>query len=132
MEGTTAVFLLTVEDDFNALAAEILRGDVEEAVHRISAPREGHGVVAPYIGGEVLFGLELTSRAFSRRYAEGAAVLTRPADGETLPPGHDLLFLVRRDGRLDPVTEGGTPPPAPGDTLVVLVPVGRGATTSPQ
>ena len=122
------MYLLTDEDDFNALAAVILRGSVEGPVHRLGAPADSHGVVAPYIGGEVLFGPDLTWPAFSRRYEEGAAVLGQPA-GDAVPPGSDLLFLVRRDGRLDPVTEGSTPLPRPG-TRSSCWPRARGVPTA--
>ncbi|TXS40128.1 sodium:proton exchanger [Streptomyces sp. uw30] len=122
LEGITTVLFLTSEDDFNALAAAILRGSVEGTVHQLGAPPESHGVVAPFIGGEVLFGAHLTWPVLARRYEEGAAVLSRPADEGALPPGCDLLFVVRPDGRLDPVTEAGTPPAGPGDTLVLLAP----------
>jgi NhaP-type Na+/H+ or K+/H+ antiporter len=131
LEGITAVYFLTAEDDFNALAAEILRGSVEGTVHRLNAPADSHGVVAPFIGGEVLFGADLTWPMFFRRYEDGAAVLAQPA-GDALRPGSDLLFLVRRDGRLDPVTGRGTPLPRPGDTAVLLAPGGRGAQRPPE
>ncbi|WP_432166366.1 hypothetical protein [Streptomyces sp. bgisy031] len=83
-------------------------------------------VTAPFTGGEVLFDPGLTWQTFARRYEEGAAVLGRPA-GNSLPPGSDLLFLVRRDGRLDPVVQGSTPQPWPGDVAVLLTP-GRRST----
>ncbi|MFF1905968.1 cation:proton antiporter [Kitasatospora sp. NPDC058218] len=124
LEGITAVYFLTAEDDFNVLAATILRGSVEGTVHRLNAPPESHGVVAPFIGGEILFGADMTWPTFSRRYEQGAAVLAQPA-GDALPPGYRQLFLVRRDGRLDPVTEGNTPLARPGDTVVLLAPGGR-------
>ncbi|MFB6678569.1 cation:proton antiporter [Streptomyces sp. NPDC056390] len=113
----------------NALAAVLLRGSVEGTVHRLNAPAVSHGVVAPFIGGEVLFDPDLTWQTFARRYEEGAAVLGQPA-GDALLPGSDLLFLVRRDGRLDPVTGGSTPLPRPGDTAVLLAP-GRRDSGSP-
>ncbi|MER5436316.1 cation:proton antiporter [Streptomyces sp. NPDC002588] len=124
LEGITAVYFLTAEDDFNALAEVILRGSVEETVHRLYAPPDSHGAVAPFIRGEGLFGAHLTWPAFSHKYEDGAAVLAQPAD-DALPPDCDLLFLVRPDGRLDPVTEGSTPLPGPGDTVVLLAPGGR-------
>jgi NhaP-type Na+/H+ or K+/H+ antiporter len=129
LEGITAVYFLTAEDDFNALAAVILRGSVEGTVHRLTAPADSHGAVAPFIGGEVLFGPDLTWPTFSRRYQDGAAVVRQPA-GDAPRPGSDLLFLVRRDGRLDPVTGGSTPSPRPGDTAVLLAP-GLEGTESP-
>ncbi|MFF9788550.1 hypothetical protein [Streptomyces nigrescens] len=82
-------------------------------------------MVAPFIGGEILFGADLPWPALARKYADGAAVLAQPA-GDSLPPDCDLLFLVRPDGRLDPVMEGSTPLPGPGDTVVLLAPGGRG------
>ncbi|RPF36807.1 sodium:proton antiporter [Streptomyces sp. TLI_185] len=130
LEGITAVFFLTAEDDFNALAAAIVRGSVEGVVHHLGAPPDSHGMVAPFISGEVLFGKHLTWPAFFHRYEEGAAVLAQPANG-ALPPGSDPLFLVRPDGRLDPVTETSTPLPGPGDTLVLLAPGVRGSAHRP-
>ncbi|WP_411086018.1 cation:proton antiporter [Streptomyces sp. 061-3] len=121
LEGITAVFFLTAEDDFNALAATILRGSVEGSVHRVGSPRESVGVVAPFIGGEVLFGTELTGAALTRRHEDGASIVTRPAD-QAAPAGWDMLFLVRGDGRLDPVTEADRPLPGPGDLAVLLAP----------
>jgi len=38
----------------------------------------------------------------------------------SVPAGSDLLFLVRADGRLDPVTRAGPPEPQAGDTMVLL------------
>jgi hypothetical protein len=37
-----------------------------------------------------------------------------------LPAGQELLFVVRADGQLVPVTQTSTPTPEPGDTLVSL------------
>lgn len=121
LEGITVVLLLTAEDDFNALAATILRGSVEGSVHRVGAPGDSLGVVAPFIGGEVLFGTDLTGEALARRYESGATVVRQPAD-QAVPTGWDMLFLVRKDGRLEPVTEARRPVPAPGDSVVLLAP----------
>ncbi|MGW1705770.1 cation:proton antiporter [Streptomyces sp. NPDC002206] len=121
LEGVTAVFFLTAEDDFNALATTILRGSVEGSVHRVGSPRESVGVVAPFIGGEVLFGTELTGAALTRRHEDGASIVTRPAD-QAAPADWDMLFLVRGDGRLDAVTEANRPLPGPGDLAVLLTP----------
>lgn len=129
LEGITAVYFLTDEDDFNALATTILRGGAEGPVHRVGAATRSHGVVAPYLGGEILFGTELTGRVLSRRHREGAAVIAQPAD-DAAPTGSDLLFVVRHGDRLVAVTEGSTPLPEPGDTLVLLTPAGgRGTGT---
>ncbi len=124
LEGINQVLLLTSEDDFNALASTMLRGSVDGPVYRVAAPHHSHGVVAPYTGGEMLFDEELTRSALSRSYAEGARILT--VSGEwSLPDGAFVLFVVRQDGRLDPVTTHGRPEEEPGDSFVILEPVAR-------
>ncbi|GGJ27320.1 hypothetical protein [Streptomyces brasiliensis] len=47
LEGVTSVFLLTDDDDFNALAAVVLEDSVEGPVHRVGPPPDSGGVVAP-------------------------------------------------------------------------------------
>ena len=65
-------------------------------------------MVAPYTGGEILFGTSLTRHDIGQRYAAGARIFTRPAVGG-IPAGSDLLFLVRANGILAPVTQTSTP-----------------------
>ena len=119
LEGINAVFLLTSEDDFNALASTLLAGSVEGPVYRVGPQLPSHGVVAPYTGGEILFGADLTRYDVGQRYAGGARVVSRRADDGT-PAGPELLFLVRADGKLTPVTRAGPPAPQSGDTMVLL------------
>ncbi|MET7739434.1 cation:proton antiporter [Streptomyces sp. NPDC005385] len=121
LEGITGVLLLTEEDDFNALAAANLSDTVDGFVHRLGPPGSSHGVVAPYTPGDTLFGRELSRPELARRYEAGARIACSPA-GEGVPDGHALLFLVRPDGRLDPVTRTRTPEPGAGDTAVLLGP----------
>ncbi len=117
--GINTVLLLTGEDDFNALAASVLRYSVGDRVFRLGPPASGRGVVAPYTGGDVLFGPTLNRSTLASRYKNGARIVALNAAG-TLPAGHDLLFLVRADGRLDPATRRRTPTPRDGDTVVAL------------
>ncbi|MFG2819907.1 cation:proton antiporter [Kitasatospora sp. NPDC048365] len=124
LEGITAVLLLTGEDDFNALASTILRGSVEGRVYRLGPPHDSHGVVAPYTGGDILFGGSLARPALAGRYAEGAPIVTRSGAGP-VPAGYDLLFRVRSDGSLAPVVEGHPPHEEEGDVLVLLGPARR-------
>lgn len=121
LEGITGVLLLTGEDDFNALASTTLRESVDGPVHRLASPSAGHGVVAPYTGGESLFGAGLTGPELSRRYEAGARVVARPG-GSDLPAGHALLFVVGPQGRLSPVTDARSPTPGVGDTVILLTP----------
>jgi NhaP-type Na+/H+ or K+/H+ antiporter len=117
--GINTVLLLTGEDDFNALAASVLRYSVGDRVFRLGPPTRGRGVVAPFTGGDVLFGSALNRSTLASRYEDGARIVAlRSAD--VLPAGHDLLFLVRADGRLDPATRRRTPARRDGDTVVAL------------
>ncbi|WNI33452.1 cation:proton antiporter [Streptomyces sp. ITFR-6] len=124
LEGISDVLLLTGEDDSNALASMTLRESVEGPVHRLRPPSADHGVVAPYTGGESLFGPGLTGPELTRRYESGARVVSRPFDGE-VPAGHELLFVVSAAGRLTPMSGAGTAAPVRGETLVLLSPPSR-------
>ncbi|MFG3055159.1 cation:proton antiporter [Kitasatospora sp. NPDC048239] len=124
LEGITGVLLLTEEDDFNALASVTLSENVEGPVMRLGPSARSQGVVAPYVGGEALFAAGLTRPELVRRYEGGARIVAHTVDGG-LRPEHELLFLVRPDGRLDPVTETGSPTPGAGDIAVLLSPDAR-------
>lgn len=117
--GINTVLLLTGEDDFNALAASVLRYSVGDRVFRLGPPVGGRGVVAPFTGGDVLFGHALNRSTLASRYEDGARIVAVRTVGE-LPASYDLLFLVRADGRLDPATRRRTPTPKAGDTVVAL------------
>jgi NhaP-type Na+/H+ or K+/H+ antiporter len=121
LEGITGVLLLTEEDDFNALASMTLRESVDGQVYRLGPPPDSGGVMAPFMGGEALFGAGLTGPELARRYADGARIETRRVD-DGLPDGHQVLFLVQPDGRLVPVTEAHSPLPHAGDVAVLLAP----------
>ncbi|MFF3611725.1 cation:proton antiporter [Streptomyces sp. NPDC002580] len=123
LEGITGVLLLTEEDDFNALASATLRGGVDGFVHRLGPPGRSHGVVAPYTAGDTLFEAGLNGPELVRRYEDGARIVSRPAR-EGVPAGYALLFLVRPDGRLDPVTGSHSPRPGADDTAILLGPPG--------
>jgi len=115
IEGVTAVFLLTGEDDFNALAATILPGGLSGPVYRIGPPPDSHGVLAADSGGPVLFPPDLTRDVLVARYANGERI----GVADRAEPG-SLLFRVRADGSIHPVTHDGPPAAEPGDRLVVL------------
>ncbi|MGD0701042.1 MAG: hypothetical protein ABSA02_14285 [Trebonia sp.] len=119
LEGITMVLSLTSEDDFNALASMMLAGNVEGSVHRLRPCLPGHGVVAPYTGGETLFGAELTRPAVIRRYRDGARIAVRTGR-DPAPAGSEVLFVIRSDGQLVPVTEHSTPAHQDKDITVLL------------
>ena len=121
LEGVTDVLLLTDEDDFNALASTLLQaGDEGEIqVYRLGPASGTQGVVAPFIGSEVLFGAGLSRTALAARYRRGARITAQPAD-HAIPDGYDLLFVLRQDGHLEPATRTAQPSPSAGETLVLL------------
>jgi NhaP-type Na+/H+ or K+/H+ antiporter len=119
IEGITTVLLLTAEDDFNALAATMLDELVDGPVFQLGAAPDRHVVVASTSGDQVLFGPVLTRAELARRYDDGAAIVTRPA-GSGVPAGYNLLFAVRPDGELVPVTSAAIPDLGPGDMVVLL------------
>ncbi|MFE9740592.1 cation:proton antiporter [Streptomyces sp. NPDC006477] len=121
LEGVTAVYLATDDDDFNALASIVMEDNVEGPVYRVGPPHDSHGVVAPYTGGDILFGRSLVRHVLAERYGRGARFVVRPATAPP-PPEYDTLFVVRADRRLDPVTEGRQPVAKAGDTVVLLGP----------
>ena len=129
LEGITAVLLLTGEDDFNALGSTVLQGSVDGPVYRLGARQPGHGVVAPFTGGEILFNQQLTGYEIGRRYADGARICTRSVDGAggLAEADGSLLFLVRADGRLVPATRDGLLEPEVGDIMILLSPAADGA-----
>ncbi|WP_053689091.1 cation:proton antiporter [Streptomyces sp. WM6372] len=122
LEGVNAVYLLTDDDDFNALASVVVEDNVEGPVYRVGPPHEGHGVVAPYTGGAVLFGGSLVRHVLAEQYEQGARFLVQPAS-DPVPPRHETLFVVTAGGRLDPVDETQPVIPHEGDLLVLLGPV---------
>jgi NhaP-type Na+/H+ or K+/H+ antiporter len=121
LEGISTVLLLTPQDDFNALVALTMQDGFDGEVYRVAPPRQELGVVSPFTGDEVLFGEPLTGVEIFRRYQQGAEIVARSAAEGGDVAG--LLFVVRADGRLAPVTTAGRPGAEAGDTLVLLGPV---------
>jgi hypothetical protein len=119
MEGITTVLLLTGEDDFNDVAARILGELVDGQVFRLGAAPDRHPAVAPNAAGHVLFDPALTGGELTRRYGDGQEIVARPA-GMDVPPGCDVLFVVRPGGVLVAATSVAVPTPRPGDTVVLL------------
>ncbi|WP_329204970.1 cation:proton antiporter [Streptomyces sp. NBC_00683] len=121
LEGVTAVFLATNDDDFNALASVVMKDSVEGPVYRVGPPHDSLGVVAPYTGGDILFGRPLVRHTLAARYEAGARFLVQPASAP-LPPGSETLFVVRKDQKLEPVTEKRRVTPGESDSVVLLTP----------
>ncbi|TFE52337.1 sodium:proton exchanger [Streptomyces sp. ICN441] len=125
LEGVTSVLLLTDDDDFNALVSVVAQDSVDGPVHRVGPPPHGPGAVATRTGPDVLFGPGLGRDVLADRHGRGAR-FTVGAPGECPPPGHDALFVLGADGRLEPVTESRPARPGPGDRVVLLGPAPGG------
>lgn len=119
LEGVTMTLLLMNEDGFNALAATVLTGDESGVVYRLGSHADAQGTPPSYAGGEVLFGPHLGREALLRRYRSGSALTIGDAD-TPVPAGDDLLFRIRADGRVAPVTITSSPPGEPGDRTMLL------------
>src|SRR5262249_27515477 len=119
LEEVTAVLMLTAEDGYNSLAANVLAGQSDTPVYRL-APSHGFALEArEKADAALLFSSTLTHDAITRRYESGWRVSSKAASGAALD-GIDLLFLIDREGHLRPVTTSDSPTPNPGDTVIAL------------
>jgi NhaP-type Na+/H+ or K+/H+ antiporter len=125
LEDVTDVLLLSEEDGYNSLAAEVLAGQGGTPLYRL-APRHGYSIEArEKANAATLFSSALTHDDITQRYESGSRISSKAADG-ALAAGGDLLFLIDHDGKkLRAVTTSDAPTPAPGDTVVVLGPPAR-------
>jgi NhaP-type Na+/H+ or K+/H+ antiporter len=122
IEGVTAVLLLTSEDGFNALAAALLQDGEGPSVYRVGSPADADGATAVYAGGDVLFGRRLTHDVVDGQYRAGARIVLGTT-GDGVPPDYEVLFRVRADGRLAPVTSTDVPAAYDGDRVVLFGPL---------
>ncbi|MFC9184134.1 hypothetical protein ACFTZJ_26195 [Streptomyces globisporus] len=99
----------------------MMQDSVEGPVYRVGSPHDSHGVVAPYTGGDILFGRALVRHALAAQYDAGARFLVQPASAP-FPAGSETLFVIHDDLRLEPVTEKRRVVPGHGDRVVLLAP----------
>ncbi|WP_042430429.1 cation:proton antiporter [Streptacidiphilus anmyonensis] len=125
IEGITTILLLSREDDFNALVSTLL-GSQGGRVYRL-APAVEQRVRGPQADSETLFAPQLTRTEIEQRHRGGATIAAHPA-GTVPSADYDLLFRIRADGALAPVTRSRAPAREEGDTEVVL---GTGVTAMP-
>jgi NhaP-type Na+/H+ or K+/H+ antiporter len=117
LEEVTTALLLTPSDDFNAVVAAELRRDLGHPhVYRVAPDPEAPDLVPPPGEAGIFVGERLTFTELSRRFAEGARVITGTAVGEDALP----LFAVARDGGVSVATDGRRPAVRPGDTVIAL------------
>ena len=126
LEEVTDALLLTASDNFNALAAFELRQELgTDHVYRLAPESDLLDLVPRYAEGRILFGHDLTFTELTRRFDEGATLVTRPADGRVphTPPADDPLrplFVISADGELTVVTGGHSIEPSDEDTVIWL------------
>ena len=112
---------MTDSDDFNALAAYELRGELGSGrVFRL-APGPGLLEMAPaYAEGGILFNRDLTYRELSRRLEAGARVEEVPEPLATVADGATPLFALRANGDLRVITAGSGREVEAGERLICL------------
>jgi hypothetical protein len=129
LEGITDVYLLTDEDDYNALLDLVLNGLSGEegpSVYRLAPPPGHDTVITPSPTSQMLFGGGLDQSAMARNYLQGRSIQARTSNGAPADEGGELLFVIDAAGRLLPATKASTPEPRPGDTLIQLGKPGPG------
>jgi NhaP-type Na+/H+ or K+/H+ antiporter len=124
LEEVTDAVLLTGDDDFNALAAVVLRTELGHGrVYRVApSPHEGH-LMPPAAEAGILAGGELTFAELGRLLDDGARIMDQPAAGSRFN-GSLPLFVVTAGGTLTGVTGERPPEPRPDDTVIALRPGG--------
>lgn len=133
LEEVTDALLVTASDNFNALAAFELRQELgNDHVYRLAPGSDLLDLVPPYAEGRILFGNDLTFDELTRRFDEGATLMTSPADDrdrDTLADAASRpLFVTSPAGRLTVVTPGARIKPADGDEVIWL---GRASESHP-
>jgi hypothetical protein len=120
LEEVTDVLLLTPSDDFNAVTAAELRSELGHGhVFRVAPDPEEPDLLPPLSEAGILGGPALTFAELSNRFAAGARIVLRPADGSSRPTDVPL-FAVASDGRLSIAADGSPLDVRAGDTVILL------------
>jgi NhaP-type Na+/H+ or K+/H+ antiporter len=124
LEEVTDAVLLSRSDDFNALAAVSLRGDLGYGhVYRIAPDRDQPDLLPPATEIEILGDSDLTLAALSQRVAQGEQVTRRTVDGSATSERRQkgtVLFVVDPHGGLRAATDHNGAKPRAGDVVITL------------
>jgi hypothetical protein len=127
LEQVTDALLLSRSDDFNALAAANLRGDLGHGhVYRIAPDPEAPDLLPPASEADILGGSGLTFAELTRRLARGEQLIGAAQDrGAATERGQDgtVLFVVHANGAVHAPTNGHAAGVRDGDTVIKLVAV---------
>jgi hypothetical protein len=125
LEQVTDALLLSRSDDFNALAAANLRGDLGHGhVYRIAPDPEAPDLLPPASEADILGGSGLTFAELTRRLARGEQLIGAAQDrGAATERGQDgtVLFVVHANGAVHAPTNGHAAGVRDGDTVIKLV-----------
>jgi hypothetical protein len=124
LEDVTDVLLLTRSDDFNAVTAAELRSELGHGhVFRVAPDPEEPDLLPPSSEAGILGDPALTFAELSNRFAAGARIVLRTANGPSRLANVSTdvpLFAVASDGRLSVAADGSPPDVQASDTVIVL------------
>lgn len=124
LEEITDALLLTRSDDFNAVAAADLRGEIGHGhVYRVAPDPEEPDLLPPSIDAGILGNKTVTFAELNNLFEGGARFVSRSADEN--PVSDDTraeipLFAVTSRGRLRVAADGHPPDVRTGDTVIFL------------
>ena len=125
LEEVTDAVLLSRSDDFNALAATVLRGDLGHGhVYRIAPDRDGPDLLPPATEANILGGDDLTLAELTQRLGQGERFVLAHVDSAATAEGTQdgtALFVVDPNGGMRAATDGNHPVLRSGDTTIKLV-----------
>ena len=125
LEEVTDAVLLSRSDDFNALAATELRGDLGHGhVYRIAPDRDGPDLLPPATEANILGGHDLTLAELTQRLGQGERFVLAHVDSAATAQGTQdgtTLFVVDPNGGMRAATDGNHPVLRSGDTTIKLV-----------
>jgi hypothetical protein len=121
----TQACAIVCRDDFNALAANDLRGDLGHGhVYRVAPDPDEPDLLPSKTEVDILGGEELTLATFIRRLAEGGRIVERTLgerNGAELSRDRTVLFVVDARGHLHAKTTGARLRARSGNTVIELV-----------
>lgn len=124
LEEVTDALLLSRSDDFNALAAGELRGELGHGhVYRIAPDQDEPDLLPPSSEGDILGRNDLTLAALAQRLTRGErftdSTVDRAAIAERHPTG-TVLFVIDPDGGVHAATDENRRAVREGDTVIRL------------